>query len=458
MRIFCLIFILIYGYFSSDAQQVEHIVKRGENFSSIAQLYSISELDLKKANSASSVCYIGRKLVIPLGRTSNEPPLLVEPQVFDLRSTDSTVITKKKVTSYQVGQALWCHHKYEAATVYLLDAAEQGETRAFYPLADCFSNKESSSFSEKDAVFWLLKSAKVNNKSLEGYWQSCRILAHRYQSGNGVKKDLSEARKYCSEYLRYAPQYEKRTAKKLLNEIAEEQKKLSTAEKRRSEESDDKRKQHQVSSTNSIRPSMEDIYSISNITLQKSAEKQSTVIQNKPHPRTYRTLLGETTFYPQDNGTSKTYSKTVCGYCHGTKVCSGCQYAIMVQSVVPYNFICPMCGGTRVCPKCSGKGYTESWGCVDGTGTGYMIGDDGHVYSTGSGVSSSSRKDTSNPYSKSKSSVCPDCGGKGYRPESYTYAAPSSFSPHHNNHGVSCFICGQETDHYHYRCTTCKRR
>ena len=57
-----------------------------------------------------------------------------------------------------------------------------------------------------------------------------------------------------------------------------------------------------------------------------------------------------------------------------------------------------------------------------------------------------------------KSGVCPDCNGHGYRPQAYTYAAESSFAPYHNYSGNQCPICGQYTDHYHYRCTTCKRK
>ena len=59
--------------------------------------------------------------------------------------------------------------------------------------------------------------------------------------------------------------------------------------------------------------------------------------------------------------------------------------------------------------------------------------------------------------SKSNSGVCPDCHGHGYRPQAYTYAAASSFAPYHNYSGDTCPICNRVTDHYHYRCTTCKK-
>ena len=64
---------------------------------------------------------------------------------------------------------------------------------------------------------------------------------------------------------------------------------------------------------------------------------------------------------------------------------------------------------------------------------------------------------SSSSSSSSRTGTCPKCGGKGYRPESYTYAAGSSMVPYHNSSGTSCSICGKATDHYHYRCTECKR-
>ena len=58
---------------------------------------------------------------------------------------------------------------------------------------------------------------------------------------------------------------------------------------------------------------------------------------------------------------------------------------------------------------------------------------------------------------RKSSGVCPDCNGHGYRPEAYTHAATSSFAPYHNYSGNICPICNRVTDHYHYRCTTCKK-
>ena len=80
-----------------------------------------------------------------------------------------------------------------------------------------------------------------------------------------------------------------------------------------------------------------------------------------------------------------------------------------------------MCGGSRICSRCSGKGYTESWGVVDGTGTGYMVSDDGNAYPVGGSGSSSFRENNSNTY-KSQSeektkrydyAPCKGCNGNG---------------------------------------------
>ena len=113
--------------------------------------------------------------------------------------------------------------------------------------------------------------------------------------------------------------------------------------------------------------------------------------------------------------------------------------------------ICPSCLGSKMCKTCGGKGNSfivKLWG--PGEAEAYM-----QAKREMSGSSSSS---TTTVSSSSKSaSTCPDCGGKGYRQQAYTYAAGSNIAPYHNATGTSCFVCGQSTDHYHYRCTTCKQ-
>ncbi len=69
----------------------------------------------------------------------------------------------------------------------------------------------------------------------------------------------------------------------------------------------------------------------------------------------------------------------------------------------------------------------------------------------------SSASSSSGTGSSSGGGVCPKCGGKGYLPEAYEYAAGSRYAPYHNSGGTQCPICGKSTDHYHYRCLECKR-
>jgi len=112
---------------------------------------------------------------------------------------------------------------------------------------------------------------------------------------------------------------------------------------------------------------------------------------------------------------------------------------------------CTICQGSGRCKYCQGAGnQTMSKLWAPGEAEAYqaakreVAADD---YSSSSSFSSSS----------SSSGTCPKCGGKGYRPESYTYAAGSSMAPYHNAGGTNCSICNKATDHYHYRCTECKR-
>lgn len=148
-----------------------------------------------------------------------------------------------------------------------------------------------------------------------------------------------------------------------------------------------------------------------------------------------------------------------CIICGGSKVCRVCngQGGVMGRAYGGTWYPCKACGGSKVCQSCRGQGYTT---LVSHFQNGVSIGYDqnGNVYSSGGGNGSGSPSNsTPSRNTSTGSGVCPDCGGKGYRPESYRYAASSSFAPYHNTGGSTCNICGGTTDHYHYRCTTCKR-
>ena len=90
------------------AQRCEHVVQRGEDFSSIAQKYGITVDELKASNPSSSLCYVGRKLLIPNpGQVVERKPAKVEPFDYGLVSSlGDSVLTKTTTTTYHVGEAL----------------------------------------------------------------------------------------------------------------------------------------------------------------------------------------------------------------------------------------------------------------------------------------------------------------------------------------------------------------
>lgn len=162
--------------------------------------------------------------------------------------------------------------------------------------------------------------------------------------------------------------------------------------------------------------------------------------------------MGQAHYVFYEDGYCHATTVVTCVHCYGKSTCYLCNgQGTYYHAYFKSNQPCPICGGRGVCQNCQGLGYqvtTKLW--APGEAEGYL-----HVQREMKSSSSSSSH--SHSHSSSSSSVCPDCGGKGYRPEAYTYAAQSSFAPYHNSGGVECPICGTHTDHYHYRCTTCKQ-
>lgn len=129
-----------------------------------------------------------------------------------------------------------------------------------------------------------------------------------------------------------------------------------------------------------------------------------------------------------------------CTMCNGT--------GIFVHPMVNYTTYCTACNN-GLCKYCGGKGrITNSKHWAPGEAQAYMQA----VRSLKNGG-----YDVPEDKIKKNTGVCPDCGGTGYRPQSYQYAAGSSMAPYHNHAGNVCPICSKSTDHYHYRCTTCKK-
>lgn len=162
--------------------------------------------------------------------------------------------------------------------------------------------------------------------------------------------------------------------------------------------------------------------------------------------------MGQAHYVFYEDGYCHATTVVTCVHCYGKSTCYLCNgQGTYYHAYFKSNQPCPICGGRGVCQNCQGLGYqvtTKLW--APGEAEGYL-----HVQREMKSSSSSSRH--SHSHSSSRSSVCPDCGGKGYRPEAYQYAAQSSFAPYHNSGGNECPICGTHTDHYHYRCTTCKQ-
>lgn len=163
-------------------------------------------------------------------------------------------------------------------------------------------------------------------------------------------------------------------------------------------------------------------------------------------------VYGQAHYTWYEDGYCFVYSVTTCVGCYGKKTCYLCNGQGKIYNSYFKNYQqCTICQGSGRCKYCQGAGnQTMSKLWAPGEAEAYQaakreVAADG--YSSSSSFSSSS----------SSSRTCPKCGGKGYRPESYTYAAGSSMAPYHNAGGTNCSICNKATDHYHYRCTECKR-
>ena len=223
-RLFVLLLIYCFAL-AIQAQQCEHVVQRGEDFATIAKKYGITEQELMDANPTSKQCYAGRKLIIP----KHGVPVVrrsVTPKPLDIKllSSDDDILTKSSATTYQVGQALWRKGKYDEAVTYLEKAVENGEPRAYYPLGECYAQKDAKCHNETKAVECFQKAVeKVKNKYDESYWQSCGNMAIRYQQGNGVNRNLAKAKEYTEEFQRYTDPDGRENASKLMRSILAEE-------------------------------------------------------------------------------------------------------------------------------------------------------------------------------------------------------------------------------------------
>ncbi len=161
---------------------------------------------------------------------------------------------------------------------------------------------------------------------------------------------------------------------------------------------------------------------------------------------------------PNCNGTQ------VCGGCRGTRLCGICNGQGGIISAGYGNYYpCAICSTTGVCHSCGGSGQCA---CVKGDYPGYVIGSTSTIMPDGSssrdsadyGSGSSSSQSSSS--TSQRSSYCADCGGTrlwrgGKSPE---YARPlSELVGYYNSSGSKCPHCDHWDEHWHSKCTTCKR-
>lgn len=164
--------------------------------------------------------------------------------------------------------------------------------------------------------------------------------------------------------------------------------------------------------------------------------------------------MGQAHYVFYEDGYCLATTVTTCVCCYGKKVCPVCHgRGGVYNSYTGLYYSCTSCGGTKTCKFCHGAGgqvMNKLW--APGEAEAYRAA----LHEVESEESSSSSSSSSSG-SSSGSGVCPKCGGKGYLPEAYEYAAGSRYAPYHNSGGTQCPICGKSTDHYHYRCLECKR-
>lgn len=396
LRLLCLSMLVVLSTVC-QAQRCEYVVQRGEDFISIAEKYNVTVDELKAANPSSTVCYIGRKLLIPYrGVPVVHKAPEVEPFDYGLKSSSGKVLTRSATATYQVGQALLKAKKNEEAMAYLAAAADSGEVRSYYPLGLYYSDNKSKNHNPELAAYYYHKSADaVKDKSSEEYWRSCRFLSESFLNGDVLQKNLDEALHYGLEYQRYAIGSEKAHATSLVKEIRSQKHEIAVAEQRRKAEIQRQEQARKVSTS-----------SVQNQSRRSSAPttQRQTSEGNGRKPYTYTDAFGEHTVYTMEDGTAKFHNKMRCIECLGTGRCKFCMNTMMVNSVVSVPIVCPRCFGSTVCGQCKGKGYTESWNVVDRNGTGYGINDNGNFSTVVNGRSMPSVSGTSSSSRRSRSS------------------------------------------------------
>lgn len=498
--IFAVAAILLFAL-NLSAQRCEHTVQRGEDFSSIAQKYGITVDELKASNPSSSVCYVGRKLLIPNpGEVVKRKPVKVEPFDYGLISSlGDSVLTKSSVTSYQVGEALWKKKKYKEAMAYLSSSAYSGDARAYYPLGDCYSQPSSGSHDVEAATDCYMKALeKVKDKRSDGYRLSCLRLSEGYAKGEGLPKDIGQARRLFDEYRKYSGPSMSAEATALQRTIVKEETAIANAEaakrraeqqarqqelQRRGEEQQQKLKEQcqkaqqaaqvQRQHRQTTVASAKSVARTPSAPVVSTASRQRTSSGSKvtnPVVKTWREELGSNFVIVQKYANGIIFRTRYrpcpnclgsqrCGGCHGTTLCGICkgQGGIVTSGYGQY-IPCYLCNRTGRCNLCQGTGrcmctnpkYSQYPGYVvaststvtpDGTAirnTAGYNGHDGNFTITPPGGNPSTTDDSSSGSSRSSSSrssgTCSKCHGRRYETTSHQYAAASTHGWHQPYH------------------------
>lgn len=473
------------------AQRCEHVVQRGEDFSSIAQKYGITVDELKASNPSSSSCYVGRKLLIPNpGEVVKRKPVKVEPFDYGLVSSlGDSILTKSTVTTYQVGEALWKKKKYSEAMAYLSSAAYGGETRAYYPLADCYSQPLLADHDDETAVSWYMKAvADVKEKSTIGYIMPCLRLSRCYLDGTGIGKDIKQARLLYNEYSRHAVQPYPAEARQLQRDItaaeaavakAERDKRMAEQQKAREEKRRKEAERAKAAAnkrtvaTNGTAGSSNSTGSSNRVTAGNSSATPRRSVQSRPAStaqassnyvvQTWREELGYGCFVIVEkwaNGCVSRVRYRQCPNCRTSCICDGCsgtgrcgickgQGGIITSGYGRY-IPCGLCQSSGVCNLCKGSGRCMCTNPKNSKYPGYVIGStslitpDGTTIRNSGGYNGRDDKFTITPpggttttYDDNSSSgssssrrrssgSCSKCGGTGFDSSGVQYAAASA--------------------------------
>lgn len=365
---------------------------------------------------------------------------------------------------YVKGNALYEQRKYDEAIPWLERAAEAKIRSAYMPLATCYHIEGHSKSNPKKA--WLYYAHCVggenHNPHSRDSWYASFMLGEMFKTGYGCEKNYDSALYFLREFRKYTTPENYNTADKLINEVLALQRQGGTATASTNTTSTTMQSSQpttvgtsaaaNVMAHDSRLADVRQLFSYSGTERKGQTDATGKVIKKE---LSTSDALGETHYVFYEDNYCFVTTLSSCRQCYGNRICRLCSgQGSFVHPTLHQIYPCKVCGGTGACLSCNGLGYhltSKLW--RPGEAEAYLQArrevKQSHY--------SSSSSDHSHSHTSSSSGVCPDCGGKGYRPEAYKYAAQSSFAPYHNSGGVECPICSSYTDHYHYRCTTCKR-